>query len=394
MPGENENGTQIVESGSVIIEDIPEQKEDIEVKNPRIGRVLKLQEEAEQQNELEKQRGRRIRQQQIYIDRMISSVEENLKSTKEEQAYNEAFERRVREQVYRMHGISGDKLMGMTEARRSWQQGAAFALFFLSLMMIALCGALHGFGSEICIFMAFFTAIEGTLLSNGKKQQPLLDGLIKVLYLLLFPAMMVIFVCYELGFEEYEMLLPYFTAAGVLVLVLGAVSYFLYDPYREDRRSRRKADSYLKEMERAAAKEVWLKEKAYAKQEKKKEKKAARQEKKEQRKERWNRIRKRGKDDAQPEIVQGEPATEAQEAPEETNPEPDKMTPREVQPESAPEPAMKETPEEPETQKVREEPETKPETEAPEEPDKMAPQEAEAQKVWEEPETEAQKERA
>lgn len=350
MPGEN--GTQIIESGNVIIEDIPKQEENIEVKNPRIGRVLKLQEEAEQQNELERQRGRRIRQQQVYIDRMIASVEENLKNTKEEQAYNEAFERRIQAQVYRMHGISEDKLMGMTEARRSWQQGAAFALFFLSLMMIVLCGVLHGFGSEICIFMAFFTAIEGTLLSNGKKQQPLLDGLIKVLYLLLFPAMMVIFVCYELGFEEYEMLLPYFTAAGVLVLVLGAVSYFLYDPYREDRRSRRKADSYLKEMERAAAKEVWLKEKAYAKQEKKKEKKAARQEKKEQWKERWNHIRKRGKDDAQPEFVREEPETEAQEEPET---EPDKTAPQEAQPET-------------EAQKVP----VEPETETREEPDKTA----------------------
>ncbi len=339
MSDENGSGTQIIESEKVVIEDMPKE-EDIEVKNPRIGRVLKLQEEAEQQNELERQRGRRIRQQQIYIDRMIASVEENLKNTKEEQAYNEAFERRIQAQVYRMHGISEDKLMGMTEARRSWQQGAAFALFFLSLMMIVLCGALHGFGSEICIFMAFFTAIEGTLLSNGKKQHPILDGLIKVLYLLLFPAMMVIFVCYELGFEEYGILLPYFTAAGVLILVLGAVSYFLYDPYREDRRSRRKADGYLKEMERAAAKEVWLKEKAYAKQEKKKERKAARREKKERWKERWTAVWKREKDDAQPYSAAGEPAEDTEESPVKTEPpaEPEKTKPRATKPaEDAPE---------------------------------------------------------
>ncbi len=57
MPDENGNGTQIIEGGNVIIEDIQERQEEIEVKNPRIGRVLKLQEEAEQQNELERQRG-------------------------------------------------------------------------------------------------------------------------------------------------------------------------------------------------------------------------------------------------------------------------------------------------------------------------------------------------
>ena len=49
----------------------------------------------------------------------------------------------------------------MTEYRNAWYQGTAFAMFFLSLVLIAICGILHGFGSEICIFMAFYTAIEG-----------------------------------------------------------------------------------------------------------------------------------------------------------------------------------------------------------------------------------------
>lgn len=276
MSEAKEKDTQIIDSEQVTVQDIPDALEDIEVKNPRIGRVLKLQEEAERQNELEKLRSRRIRQQQEYIDKMINSVEQNLKNTREEAAYNEAFEQQIKEQVYRMHGISADKLEGMTEARRSWYQGAAFALFFLSLVMIVLCGVLHGFGSEICIFMAFFTAIEGTLLSNGRKQSKILEGLIKVLYLLLFPAMMVIFVCYELGFKEYTLFVPWFTVAGVVVLMVGAVSYFIYDPYRAARRSQKKANSYIKEMERTATKEIFLKEKAYAKQEKKKEKKEAR----------------------------------------------------------------------------------------------------------------------
>lgn len=253
---------------------------DIEVKNPRIGKVLSLQEEAEQQNELEKMRSKRIRQEQAYIDRMIVSVEENLRNTREEQKYNEEFERHIREQVYRMHGISEDKLQGMTEARRAWYQGAAFALFFLSLVLIALCGALHGFGSELCIFMAFYTAIEGALLSNGRKQSVIFDVLTKGLYLLLFPTMMVVFVCYELGFEEYHFLVPIFTVAGVVVLVIGAISYFIYDPYRVDRRNKKKANRYIREMEKTALKEVRLKEKAFEKQEKKKEKQERKDEKK------------------------------------------------------------------------------------------------------------------
>lgn len=250
----------------------------IEVKNPRIGKVLKLQEEAERQNEIEKLRSKRIRQEQEYIDKMSLSVEEHLRNTKEEQRYNEEFEERIRYEVYRMHGISEDKLQGMTEYRNAWYQGAAFALFFLSLVLIVLCGILHGFGSEICIFMAFYTAIEGTLLSNGRKQSMFFEIVTKVLYLLLFPTMMVAFVCYELGFEEYDYLVPIFTIAGAIVLIFGAISYFIYDPYRMDRKNRRKANNYIKEMERTALKEVRLKEKALAKQEKKKEKHLAREE--------------------------------------------------------------------------------------------------------------------
>ena len=61
------------------------------------------------------------------------------------------------------------------------------------------------------------------------------------------------------------MLVPIFVIAGVVVLMLGAISYFAYDPYRVDKRNRKKANSYIKEMEKAALKEVRLKEKALEK---------------------------------------------------------------------------------------------------------------------------------
>lgn len=256
----------------VDISDVREDLSDIEVRNPRIGKVLKLQEEVERQNEIEKLRSKRIRQEQEYIDQMSLSVEEHLRETKEERKYNEAFEERIRYEVYQMHDMSEDKLFGMMQYRKAWYQGAAFALFFLSLALFVLCGVLHGFGTDICIFMAFYTAIEGALLSNGRKQNRFLELLTKGLYLLLFPTMMVVFVCFELGFEEYRYLVPIVTVAGVFVLVIGAISYFLYDPYQADRKKQKKANAYLREMERTALKEVHLKEKAYQKQERKKEK--------------------------------------------------------------------------------------------------------------------------
>ena len=288
----SENEAEVWQTGArVRIADMEPDYSDITVKNPRIGKVMRLEEEVQRQSEIEKLRSRRIRQEQEYIDRMSLSVENHLRNTKEEQRYNEQFE-----EVYRMHGISEDKLQGMTEYRNAWYQGTAFAMFFLSLVLIAICGILHGFGSEICIFMAFYTAIEGVLLSNGRKQSLFFTVLTKGVYLLLFPVMLVTFTCYELGFEEYALLVPVFAVAGVVVLMIGALSYFLYDPYRMDRRNRKKANRYIVEIEKAALKEVRLKERAFAKQEKKQakftrkeearaQKKAERDERRRQRKE-------------------------------------------------------------------------------------------------------------
>lgn len=251
-------------------------------RNSRREKVLELEREAKRQSELEETRTKRIHQEQEYIDKMIVSVEASMKSSAEGRRYNAEFEEKIRRQVYQMHGISEDKLTGMERYRAAYYQGAAFALFFLSVVLVVLCGVLHGFRSEVTLFMAFFTAIEGTLLTNGKKESAPLEVIIRVLYLLLFPSMLVIFVCYELGFPEYELLCPVFTVVGLIVLLLGAVSYFLYDPYRQDRRDRRKAESYLKDMERAASKEVQLKEKAEEKLRKKQERQARKEEKKRQ----------------------------------------------------------------------------------------------------------------
>lgn len=249
----------------------PEMPE-ITVKNPRIGKVRKLEEEIRRQNELEQLRTKRIRKEQEYIEQMSKAVEDHLRNTREEQRYNEEFERLIRKDVYQMHGISEDKLQGMMEYRNAWYQGTAFGMFFLSLILTGICGYLHGFGSELCIFMAFYTAIEGTLLTNGRRQHALLDVVTRILYLLLFPAMLIVFVCFELGFTEYGLIVPVLTIAGVVILVLGAVSYFLYDPYRQDRKNHKKADRYIRDIEKAAVKEVELEDKALAKQAKKQEK--------------------------------------------------------------------------------------------------------------------------
>ena len=82
-------------------------------KNSKINKVMKLQQEIQRQNDLEKLRERRIMQQQEYIDKLLHSVEATMKSTETERQFNEQFEEQVRRQIYQMHGISQDKLEGL-----------------------------------------------------------------------------------------------------------------------------------------------------------------------------------------------------------------------------------------------------------------------------------------
>lgn len=250
--------------------------------NPRIGRMIHLMEEVDRHHEQEMLRTKRIREEQDCIDKMLDSMSENLRNNQEEQKINEEFELHIRNQVYRMHGISEDKLEGMEETRRAWYQGAAFALFFLSVSLTVLCGGLHGFDSEICIFMAFYTAIEGALLSGGRKRFRLHDLLAKIVYLLLFPAMMTVFVCFELGFYVYGVLVPVLAVAGLVILVLGVCPYFAYDPYRTGRRNRKKANAYLRDLEKLALRELKTKEKKLEKLERKQERQLKKQVKKQQ----------------------------------------------------------------------------------------------------------------
>ncbi len=125
-----------------------------------------------------------------------------------------------------MHGISEDKLQGMEERRNAWYQGLRLRCF-LSLILVAVCGVLHGFGSELFVFLwHFIRQSRAHFFQMAGNRQRFFEVLIKVLYLLLYPVMLTVFVCYELKFKEYDILVPIFVIAGVVVLILGAVSYF------------------------------------------------------------------------------------------------------------------------------------------------------------------------
>ena len=84
--------------------------------------------------------------------------------------------------------------------------------------------------------------------------------------------MMVIFVCYELKYPEYDLFLPYFAMGIVVVLIIGTAAFFFYDPYKQDKKRVKNAKDYISEVEKIAKKQVKKNQKLRAKEEKKNQK--------------------------------------------------------------------------------------------------------------------------
>lgn len=222
-------------------------------------------------------------EEQRIIDGLQRKINENLEQTEASSKYNKEFKESMNAQIYALHGISEDKLEGMREYKNAYYQGSAFSLFLLSAAMILLCGILHGFQSEICVFMLAYTGIEGALLAQEKKRFKIVDWLCKLLYLMMFPVMMVMFVCFELGYPEYEQFLPYATLFGTGILVFAVISYFLYSPYRNVKKKVRDARNHIGDIEKIAKREVRKNEKTRFKQEKKEQKQLQKEDRRQER---------------------------------------------------------------------------------------------------------------
>lgn len=251
--------------------------------NLRIQKTEWIYSQIQKQREAEDALFEQIRQEQDVLDRLNQSIENNMERTREARKYNQEFQEHMDAQVYAMYGITEDKLQGIREYRNAYYQGCAFSLFLLSVVLVVLCGILHGFQSQICLFMIAFSGIEGALLTQEKKRGKLLDLLCRILYLLMFPLMMVVFVCFELEYPEYHMLLPVLALFGLCVLVMGTAAYFCYNPYRKEKRKVGVAKDTLREIEKTARKEVRKNQKSRVKSEKQQkkllEKEAAKQQK-------------------------------------------------------------------------------------------------------------------
>ena len=250
--------------------------------NLRIQKTTYVKQQLERRRAAEDARLERLKQEQEIIQGMRESIDDSMAQTEENRKYNQEFQEYINMQVYESNGITEDKLMGMREYKNALYRGSAAVLFFLSLVLIVLCGVLHGFHSNICILMFAYTAMEGALLSQEKKQFPLLDFICKILYILTFPTMLIMFVCYELKYGEYDLFLPYTVILGALVTVCGTISYVLHDPYIRDKKKLRDAQSQIRNIEKIAEKEVRKRHKIREKEERNAQKLLERGERKNQ----------------------------------------------------------------------------------------------------------------
>ncbi|MDE6749918.1 MAG: hypothetical protein K2K21_12785 [Lachnospiraceae bacterium] len=238
----------------------------------KVQKTTYIKQQMERQRAAEDARLEYLMKEQEVIDGLRETIDDSMWQTEDVRKYNQEFQEQINMQIYEAHGITADKLTGMKEYKNALYRGAATVMFLLSLALTILCGALFGFKEDVCILMFAYTAVEGTLLFRKEKQLPILDIICRVLYMLIFPVMLGMFVCFALEYEAYEFLLQYAVIFGVLVTLAGTLSYFIYDPYRQDKKKVQDAKKNIRDIERTVEKEVRKEQKEIRREQKIREK--------------------------------------------------------------------------------------------------------------------------
>lgn len=244
----------------------------------RVQKTAYLRRQLAKRRQEEDAQWERLVQEQHVIDRLREDMDGDMDWMEESRRYHQNLKEDLNAQIYALHGVSADKLEGMREYGQAYYRGCAAILFVLSAALFVLCGVFYGFQAEITLSMLACTATGGALLSQEGKRVRALEWLCRFLYLLLFPCMLFLFICHMRGDPLYELCLPYMSMAGMGLTVLGVVSGFLYNPYRQIRRKFNRAKKQIAEIEREAEREVRRNQKTREKQERRSQKSLAREE--------------------------------------------------------------------------------------------------------------------
>lgn len=247
----------------------------------RIQRAEWIHDQVKLQREREDETWEKIMEEQKLITERMRSIDDDISRNRELERYHEGCLEDITDQVYSLHGVTTDKLEGMTRYKNAKFQGEATVVFVMSIMIAAIAAYAYGVTSQVCMFMLLCIGAEGALLSGPHKKRNLLGGIFRTLFfvpVILMAAEVISFKYYE-NYYEYVTMIG--EAAAILLVVIGTATYFLYNPYRKDKKYVREAQADLKELHKAARKSVKKNQKLRMKNEAKDQKVQAKLAKKE-----------------------------------------------------------------------------------------------------------------
>ena len=247
----------------------------------RIQRAEWIHDQVKLQREREDETWEKIMEEQKLITERMRSIDDDISRNRELERYHEGCLEDITDQVYSLHGVTTDKLEGMTRYKNAKFQGEATVVFAMSIMIAAVAAYAYGVTSQVCMFMLLCIGAEGALLSGPHKKRNLLGGIFRTLFfvpVILMAAEVISFKYYE---DYYEYVTMIGEAAAILLVVIGTATYFLYNPYRKDKKYVKEAQADLKELHKAARKSVKKNQKLRMKNEAKDQKVQAKLAKKE-----------------------------------------------------------------------------------------------------------------
>lgn len=247
----------------------------------RIQRAEWIHDQVKLQREREDETWKKIMEEQKLITERMRSIDDDISRNRELERYHEGCLEDITDQVYSLHGVTTDKLEGMTRYKNAKFQGEATVVFVMSIMIAAIAAYAYGFTSQVCMFMLLCIGAEGALLSGPHKKRNLLGGIFRTLFfvpVILMAAEVISFKYYE-NYYEYVTMIG--EVAAILLVVIGTATYFLYNPYRKDKKYVKEAQADLKELHKAARKSVKKNQKLRMKNEAKDQKVQAKLAKKE-----------------------------------------------------------------------------------------------------------------
>ena len=247
----------------------------------RIQRAEWIHDQVKLQREREDETWEKIMEEQKLITERMRSIDDDISRNRELERYHEGCLEDITDQVYSLHGVTTDKLEGMTQYKNAKFQGEATVVFVMSIMIAAIAAYAYGVTSQVCMFMLLCIGAEGALLSGPHKKRNLLGGIFRTLFfvpVILMAAEVISFKYYE-NYYEYVTMIG--EVAAILLVVIGTATYFLYNPYRKDKKYVKEAQADLKELHKAARKSVKKNQKLRMKNEAKDQKVQAKLAKKE-----------------------------------------------------------------------------------------------------------------